>query len=389
MRPQWWRPLWWMAAAVLIGGCASAGRDTSEPPADLVPIQAEVDVRRLWTARVGSGSERLRLPLRPDSDGVHIFAAAHDGQVSAFEIETGRRAWNVRTDLPLSAGPSYDGGLLALGSTDGYLILLEAQTGEERWRQQVGSEVMATPVISGNSVLLRTVDGRLRAFATASGNLIWTVEQSAPILTLRGNAPPRIAGNRVIAGFSNGRVGAYSLANGDTIWEAQVAVPSGRNELERLVDVGAALQVVGSDAFAVAYNGRLVALDVDTGDLLWAPQQLSSFAGLGADWNNVYVTDAVGTIHAIDQRNGASLWQQDALRLRDVTAPVRFGDVLVAGDLEGWVHVLDPGDGRFLARVRGASGRVTGPPLVVGERLFVQTESGRLAAFTLVTDDED
>jgi outer membrane protein assembly factor BamB len=374
----------WLLLAIAIVGCGST--DTTEVPAELVAVETVVDVRRLWQVRVGSGFERLRLQLRPASDGVYVFAASHDGQVFAFEMDSGRRHWNVRTDLPLSAGPAYGAGTLALGSTDGYLILLDAQTGEERWRRLVGSEVMAPPVVAGNAVLLRTVDGRLRSFSLENGATNWSVEQSTPVLTLRGNAPPRVAGNRVVAGFANGRVGAYSLANGDTIWEIAVATPSGRTELERLVDVGAALQVVGSDVFAVAYNGRALALDLDTGQGIWQ-QQLSSFAGLGADWNNVYITDDVGTVHALDQRNGAVQWQQDALRLRDVTAPVRYRDALIVGDFDGWVHVLDPTDGRFLARVRAGSGRVTDAPLVAGDRFFVQTEDSRLAAFEFVVEE--
>jgi outer membrane protein assembly factor BamB len=376
--------LLWPLLALVVVGCGST--DTTEPPAELVAVETVVEVRRLWTARVGSGFDRLRLQLRPASDGVYLFAAAHDGQVSALDLESGRRQWNVRTNLPLSAGPAYGEGVLALGSTDGHLILLDAQTGEERWRRAVGSEVIAPPAIAGNAVLLRTVDGRLRSFSLDSGTTNWAVEQSTPILSLRGNAPPRVAGNRVVAGFANGRVGAYSLTNGDTIWEIAVATPSGRTELERLVDVGAALQVVGSDVFAVAYNGRALALDLDTGQGIWQ-QQLSSFAGLGADWNNVYVTDDVGTVHALDQRNGAVQWQQEALRLRDVTAPARFRDALLVGDFDGWVHVLDPADGRFLARVRAGSGRITDAPLVVGDRFFVQTEDARLAAFEFVVEE--
>jgi outer membrane protein assembly factor BamB len=372
-----------LIAAVLASGCA--GRDTSERPAELVPIQTTLEVRRVWNNRVGGSSERLRLQLRPATDGARIYAGAYDGRVAAFELETGRREWSIRTRTPLSSGPGYANGRLVFGTTDGHLLALDAGTGEELWRRPVGSEVIAPPAVTANIIVLRTVDGRLRGFSASSGDTLWSVEQSAPVLTLRGNTPPVIAGNLVVSGFDNGRIGAYQLNNGESMWEIAVAAPTGRNELDRLVDISAGLQVVGSDVYAASYNGRAVGVDLDTGQPLWQ-QELSSFAGLGTDWNNVYVTDYVSAVLALDRRNGAVLWRQEALRLRDLTAPARFRNAIVVGDYQGWVHFLDPADGRFLARARVGSDRVTDAALVVGDYMFVQTENGNVAAFTIVDE---
>src|SRR5690606_11958233 len=165
-----------------------------------------------------------------------------------------------------------------------------------------------------------------------------------PALTLRGNTAPRVAGTTVVAGFNNGRVGAYNINTGEAIWEVAVANPTGRSELERLVDVSAGLQVVGNDVYVVGYNGRAVGIDLATGVVLWQ-QEMSSYAGLGADFNNVYITNEYDAIIALSRNGGTQVWQQEALRLRDVTAPTRFGNVLVVGDYAGYLHWLDPADG--------------------------------------------
>ena len=70
------------------------------------------DARRpqVWSSKVGGGSERLRLGLRPATDGARIYAGAHDGQVAAFDALTGRKIWSVKTKLPLAAGPGYGDG---------------------------------------------------------------------------------------------------------------------------------------------------------------------------------------------------------------------------------------------------------------------------------------
>jgi outer membrane protein assembly factor BamB len=359
--------------------------DPIEPPAELVEFESALDLRRVWSVKVGRSAELLRLGLRPATDGTRVFAGSHDGQVAAFEAESGRRLWATRTQLPLAAGPGYGEGVLAFGSNDGDLIVLDAETGEERWRQQVGGEVLAPPAVGGGVVVLRTVDGRLRGYSVLDGRLLWSVEQTVPSLTLRGNTAPQLSGATVVAGFDNGRLGAYDITTGNPRWEVALAAPSGRTELDRLVDVSAGLDVVGNDVYAVSYHGRCVALALETGLVLWQ-QELSSYSGLGVDWNSVYVTDELSRIVALDRAGGTPRWTQEALRLRDVTAPRAYRGTIVVGDLEGYLHWLSPDDGRFLARERVSSQRVSSAPIIVGDNVIAQTDDGTVAAYTIVTE---
>ena len=372
------------AAAALIAATAGCGRDndSGEAPAELVSFDERLEVRRLWSTRVGASAERLRLGLSPATDGARVFAASHRGDVAAFDLQNGRRSWSSQTNLPLSAGPAYGAGIVALGTTDGDLIALEADTGSELWRQAVGAEVLAPPAIGGEVVALRTVDGRLRGYSRLDGRELWAVVQTVPALTMRGNTAPYVAGTSVVAGFDNGRLGAYQLASGDVLWEFAVAAPSGRTELDRLVDISAGLQVAGNDVFAVGYHGRAIGVALENGVVLWQ-QELSSYAGLGVDVSSVYVTDEFSELVALERDSGTPRWRQDALRLRDVTAPTAYGNTVVVGDFEGFVHWIDPGDGSFLARERAASNRITSAPLVVGRNMIVQSEDGTVAAYTV------
>lgn len=374
------------ALVLVLGGCAGRSKDTSEPPAQLTAFEQTLDIRRVWRAKVGGKSERLRLGLRPATDGARVYAGAYDGQVVAFDAVTGAKQWSVKTELPLTAGPGFGAGMLAFGTADGELLVLDAASGAQRLRQAIGSEVLAAPAIGSGVIAVRTVDGRLRGFSAASGATMWTVEQTLPALTLRGNTAPRVAGTLVISGFNNGRVGAYELANGDLAWEVAIANPTGRSELERLVDVSAGLQVVGNDVYVVGYHGRAVGIDLATGVVIWQ-QDLSSYAGLGADLNNVYVTSDFDAVVALERGAGTQVWRQEALRLRDVTAPTRFANTLVVGDYEGYVHWLSPDDGSFLARVRAAGERISAAPLVVGENVYVQGDDGTIAAYTVRRDE--
>ena len=372
--------------AVALGACGG-GKDKGEPPAKLTEFQPTIKIDRVWSTKVGGKSDRLRLGLRPATDGARIYAGAYDGQVATFDALTGDKVWSTKTNLPLTAGPGFGDGMLALGTANGDLIALDAATGQERWRQAIGSEILAAPAIGSGIVVVRTVDGRLRGFSEANGSLVWNVEQNLPNLTLRGNTAPRVSGPLVVSGFNNGRVAAYAVANGDAAWEVAIANPTGRSELERLVDVSAGLSIVGNDVYVVGYHGRAVGIDLETGVILWQ-QDMSSYAGLGADATNVYVTTDFDAVVALDRQNGTQLWRQEALRLRDVTAPTRYANTLVVGDYEGYLHWLSPDNGDFLAREHAAGKRISGAPLVVGQNVYVQGDDGTVAAFTVHRDEQ-
>jgi outer membrane protein assembly factor BamB len=378
--------------ALFAAACGNR-KDTTEPPAELVSFEEALDVRKLWSSKVGRGTERLRLGLRPASDGIRVYAGAYNGNVAAFDAATGRKIWSVETDLALSAGPGLANGVLAFGSSDGVLLALEAETGNELWRVPVISEILAAPAVGANVVVARTVDGGLRGHAIDDGRQLWLIEQDLGPLVLRGNTAPQIAGSIVVAGFDNGRVGAYELGTGDALWEIPVGVPSGRGELARLVDVGAAgLQIVSTGGaarvYAVGYNGRVVAIDLATGFEFWE-QELSSYAGLGADVANVYVTTNFDAIVALGGGAGTQQWRQEALRLRDVTPATRFGSAVVVGDYEGYLHWLNAEDGSLLARERATSDRVTAAPLVVGTSLIAQGDDGSLVAFAIEEEEPE
>ena len=369
----------------LSGGCAT-NDEVGEQPAELQTFEEKIEVRRIWSARLGGSSERLRLGLSPATDGARIYAGSYEGQAAAFDAETGRRIWNVQTNLPLSAGPTYGNGALAFGTTDGDLIVLDAEAGEERGRRAVGAEVLAAPAIANDILALRSVDGRLRGYSAIDGRELWSVEQSVPALTMRGNTAPAISEGVVVTGFDNGRLSSYELDSGDPMWEIIVAVPSGRTELERLIDVSAGLKVVGGDVFAVGYHGRALAISLQNGLIIWQ-QEFSSYSGLGVDLNSVYITDEYSEVVALDKAIGTPRWRQDGLRLRDVTAPSPYGNTIVVGDFEGYLHWLDPSDGSFIARERLANRPIYGTPLVVGANLFAQAEDGTLSAYTLQTQE--
>ena len=370
-----------IVAALAMSAC-SKDDEIELKPAKLVDIQTTIDIKKLWSAKLGGDAEFLRVNLQPAGDGNRIYAASRDGNVSAFQPETGKRDWQTELDVELSAGPGVGEGLVAVGTADGKIIVLDAKTGMEQWRADLKGETLSAPVITGDLVIVVTIDNRLHALRALDGNERWVVEQSTPRLTMRGSATPAIAGNSVIAGFDNGRLLAVDLDSGNVIWDSMLAPPSGRSDLERLSDIDGRISIVGQDVYASGYQGRIAAVAVESGQVLWA-REISSYVGVAADWTNVYTTNDAGEVIAFFRRNGTESWRQDSLLRREPTLPVSFYTTVAVGDLEGYLHFFSVIDGVPVARLRMGKAAISTSPVVVADRLYVQSDSGHIAAYAV------
>lgn len=373
-------PVFLLALLALSGCSIFGGGDDELGPAELQDFDETLDVRRLWTADVGGGTEFLRLALMPAGDGNRVYAASHDGNVVALDARTGKRAWRVETEVLLSAGPGVGEQRVIVGGRDGDLLCLSATDGRELWRRRVSGEVLSPPVVRNDTVIVSTIDGTLRALSLFDGSERWSLDQSPPSLTLRGASVPAVVGTTVVAGFDNGRLLATNLIDGTTEWEAVLSPPTGRSDLERLSDVDGIITAVGQDVYASGYHGRIAAVAAESGQLLWA-REVSTYTGVTADWNYLYTTTDNGEVLALSRNTGSEAWRNDALLRREPTVPVPFETSVAVGDFEGYVHFFSTLDGKPTARRRVGKGMISGAPVVIGGVLYVQSESGVVAAF--------
>ncbi len=372
-----------ISPAILIAGCGLFGDDDDVlPPKELIKFKATLPIKKAWSAKLGKGSEFLRVSLVPAGDGKRIYAASHDGVVSAFNPDNGKRVWRIELDLPLSAGPGVGEDYVVVAGSDGPLICLSASDGREIWRINMDGESLARPLIHDSSVVVQTIDGKLQVFSVFDGTEKWSIEQDTPRLTLRGTSSPVIVGSTVVAGFDNGRLVGTSLTTGVTAWETVLSPPSGRSDLDRLADVDGTLAVVGQDIYAAGYQGRLASVAAESGQILWA-RDISTHVGVAVDFANVYSHDGEGELIALLRRNGDEVWRQDALLRREPTTPVAFDNAVAIGDFEGYVHLFSNVDGRPVARIRVGKGLLSGAPVVIGNKLYVQSESGSLEAYAV------
>jgi outer membrane protein assembly factor BamB len=357
--------------------------DSNEiPAAELVDIREQVTLRKVWSASTGGGTDDDRVKLVPFAHEGNVYVAEREGEVKALSASNGRTIWSADTELNISGGPGAGEGLVLIGTSDGEVVALNADSGKMRWRARVSSEVLSVPKASRGVVVVHTIDGKLFALNANNGERLWVYDRSIPVLTLHGSSSPVISGLTVICGFSNGRLAAFGLEDGRLLWEATVSVPRGRSELERMVDIDGDPLVLGGLVFVATFQGDVAAIVEKSGQVVWR-RTLSSYAGLGGDFQQLYVTDDEDRVWAIDPRNGAALWKQEKMHGRKLTAPIPMGNYVLVGDYEGYVHVLSPEDGALLGRIRVGSDPISTPPYVVDDVAYILGDGGDLAAITV------
>ncbi len=367
---------------LLLSGCALWDADEEIQPAALEAISDEYEVKERWSVQIGDGLGAKYHQLTLQILASRIFAVDHQGAVYAIERETGDIVWHQPLDLLVSGGVGVGSGRVVVTGFDGQVVALSALDGAEVWRGQLTSEAVAPAQLASGLALLQTIDGRLSALDSQTGELRWSYSAQEPALTLRGTSTPLIVDDIVYAGFSSGKVVALALRSGDVIWEARVATSQGRTELERMVDIDGSLTHANGFLYAGSYQGRVGAIAMQDGRRVWS-EALSSYRSLVLSGSSLFAVNDEGAVLAFDKRNGLEQWRQSALYYRQLSAPVVLEGLVVVGDYQGYVHFIDPTDGRFVGRYSLDSSPLVSPPLSQDGVLYAMSDKGRLSALVL------
>ena len=369
--------------SLLLQGCSwieSWGDDEPNAPAPLVEFETSLKVQKVWSVNVGDGMGKQGLSMAPRYSSGTIFTADHEGKLVSVDTDTGRKNWELKTEQPFSGGPGLDDQQIYMGTIDGRVIAYDRASGTELWNAQVSSEVLTPPSSADGIVVVRCIDGRVFGLDEINGRRIWIYDHSVPLLTLRGNADLLVRAGVVFVGYDDGSVVSLKLEDGSLIWTQTIVSPEGRTELQRLADVGTQMVIVASDLIVSSYKKRVVSLAADSGRLLWF-KEISSATGVQVDRTNLAVSEANGDLWMLDRRNGSTMWKIDLLSNRDLTRPSFYGNYVVVGDKEGYLHWIDTDIGSFVARQRAGKKGFAAAPLAVGTTLYVLTHGGELAAY--------
>ncbi len=347
-----------------------------------------------WSASAGTGGGyRRKLTSRPVSGGGRVFTMDSGGAVSAFDVKTGSRVWNVSTQ-PAEADSTNVGGGIALDGDIVYaatgiaeVLALEAASGKILWRKPLPAAARSAPTVADGRLYIATLDSQLIAVSAADGARQWAYQAVGAETGLLGLPAPAFADGLVVAGFGSGDLACVRASSGTVTWTESLASVRGRNSLVDLSAIRGMPVIVDGRVYAVGLGGLLICVDLRSGRRLWqrdaASQETPWLAG---DWLFLLTEDQA--VAAINRQDGAVAWITQLPRWENVEKqqdPINWvgpvlagGRLLVAGSTKAALSI-DPLSGKILA-TQDLPGAPALAPVVVDGTVLQLTDDGTLLA---------
>ncbi len=370
----------------VLTGCAStdestpewAGVKNADEPAKLVEFSDTAIFAVKWQTDVGDSGANLLQPALTDQAA---YAVSVLGLLSKLDKDTGKVLWQVKTGLSVSGGVGSGEGLVIIGGNKGDVQAYD-EAGQLVWKSKVSSEVLSVSRVSEGILVVRSGDGRITGLNASDGKQAWLIERTTPALVVRSHASVSILNGVAFAGYPGGRLAAIKLSDGEVLWETSVSQPRGNTELERISDITGNPVVDDEQVCAVAFQGRMGCYDVAQGSPLWN-RELSSDQGMMLLRRYLYLSDSRSSITEMDKTTGNTVWKNDQLFMRGISSPYVMEDFVVVGDQQGYLHGLSRDDGSFVARIKLEGGAIKATMLKLGDGFLLQTSAGELYSLTI------
>ena len=365
---------------IFIFGCASKGSEI--PPLNKLNSPL-VDVGINWEKSVGGPGAYQFVPARYDD---LLCGAGLEGKISCFNSETGKLVIKINAGRQLAGGVGLSDQILIAGTVRGEALAVNTKSGEILWQTMINSQILGPAKVTGEMIVVRGGSGDILALDRGDGKVLWRYEVSQPALILRSNSTVSVDSEGNIAvGLADGRLVLLDSSAGEVKWDVVVAQKTGTNELERMSDVVGSPLIDNQTVCAIALNGNVACYEKDSGRRIWA-RKASSSKGLGGGDKEIFYTNESDFIIALEKSTGASIWNQETLYKRNLTAPYLYKDWILVGDSEGFIHVLSRADGRVIGRRLIDKSGFAGPVIGNGDAVYLQSVGGRLYSLSVIVN---
>ena len=349
-----------------------------------------------WTASIGKGSDKDgRLGGGPVVAEGKVFTMDTQGTVRAFDATNGGQIWSARfgdagenASSLYGGGVAYDGGRVYATNGLGYVAALNAADGAAVWTVKPGGPLRGEPSVADGAVYVMSQDNQIYSLKTADGSTNWSNAAALEIAGVFGAAAPSIAQGTVVAGFSSGELNAYRYENGRQVWQDALARTSMTTSVASLSDIDADPVIDNGAVYAIGQGGRMVALDLFSGQRIWE----LNFGGIATPWvagDWLFAVNDKAQVIAVSRANGKIKWINQLPRYESMKSkkgqityvgPVLAGDRLVLAGSNGALINVNPADGSFQSQVDVKDG-ISFQPVVANNTLYLLTDSGRLIAY--------
>lgn len=371
-------------------------------------LSAAVTLEKVWATSIGKAASRARLTSPPIVADGALFVIDAEATLSAIDVATGARKWRAElapklnekfrvrdvlsrtksSQVGFGGGVSYENGRLFVTSGFGFVAAVDAATGEEIWRYAADAPIRTPPTAYRGNVYFVTNTNDMIALDQGTGEKKWNFQSFEEAARILSAASPAAAGDLVVAPFSSGEVVAFLADSGRAVWNDTLARNTQLTALSALNDIAGSPVIDRGLVYAVSHAGRLVAIDIRTGQRAWE----AGIASLQMPWvagDYIFIVSIDSELVCLSREDGAVVWVSQLKRYDNAkkrkgriswAGPVLVGDSLVLVSTDGELAKLSPKDGSLIDTAKIDDGSVIAP-IVADERIFVLTQEGKLYAF--------
>ena len=237
------------------------------------------------TGEISGGPTLLQRP-----EGLCVLVGSQDASLSALNFSDGTLLWKHSITDQIRCSPTVARGKVLLAGCDGKLHILNAASGESVAAVAIDGPTGTTPAAWGSKVCFGSEGGVFWGIDVDTAQVAWQVAPAAAGKAYRSSAA--IGGDLAIVGSRGRAVEAFQLSDGARKWRqpmrgrvdaspvivgragaAGAAGEAGKaGKASEASKAAALLAIVGDSA------GRLVALDVASGEPQWEFDAGSGFA---------------------------------------------------------------------------------------------------------------
>ncbi|MXP56595.1 outer membrane protein assembly factor BamB [Pantoea sp. Mhis] len=378
---------------IFISGCSLLRSEESiEQITPSSNLKNDLSPKTIWVTSIGKGIGDFDSNLHPICHNNIIYAADRFGIVKALSEYDGKEKWSINLaeknnffsksiSALLSGGITINGDHLYIGSERGRIYALNIKDGSIAWKTQLSGEILSDPAVSDEMVVLHTSNGMLQGLNQINGKTQWSVDLGMPQLSLRGESAPVVAFDCIIIGDDKGRVNLVGIKQGQLIWQQDISNSMTSTENNYIKDVDVNPIIINGIVYAVTYNGNLAALNLLNGKIIWQ-KKIDGAKSLIIDSDNIYLTDQYDHIIALNINDGLTLWQQNKLIHRQLTAPVLMHNYLIFGDTKGYLYWFNKYNGKYILSQKFDKNGFHSEALVVDDKIIIQSKNGKLYAIT-------
>lgn len=317
-----------------------------DEPKELSSYENQKDISIIWNLSFDGENEIGN--FEPGFSSQNLFFADSEGTLSSISLKSGEKEWSTELNF-LASGTAAGFGILVVADVDGNVIALDQKDGSQLWSTNVKGEILSKSVIDTQIVVVKSGSGELIGLNRVTGEIEWSYRSKLPPLTVRGSSSPVLSDDKIFVSFDNGRLGVFDINSGFPLWDGAISYASGTSELDNLIDGDSSPVIEGGLVYTTNYQGNLNIFDIAQKRSVWT-SETSSFYSPVIMRGLLIVAEANSTIKSFSLSSLEESWLNEDYLNRGLSNPVSYKGSLIVGDFEGYIHIIDPLNGKTIGR---------------------------------------